>query len=264
VQKFGDFAPSDITRFLKRHFRENLSRLGMISEWGVDYKEKSCLLWSTTRVGFSAGNQIFGLSYARLQEDGWKPFTVTRECLSLATRKHPTTGIDELVTGCTGGFVRRQDLSSRSIDGTIPYTFNLTSPRLLMGVADATGKARGDQPIVIESAYVRSESTGAYTLSGNFTRDNLNPENYQFTLGTGADGFMLDDDFLDDTLLGSDEGSMEIAYSQPPTVGECRSLKFSLIQGGLDQDANLLEMGIEYTPAGQTRKSPVQSAQEES
>jgi hypothetical protein len=261
VFQYGNFAPKDITRYLRRHFRELISRANMNATWGVDYKEKNCLLWATTTVGATRNDQMFGMSYTRLAEDNWKPFTVTRECYSMAIRKNPTTKIDEVVTGSADGFVRRQDINLRSLDGITPYTYNLTSPRLLIGTVDAAGKPRGDMPGVLESIYVRSESTGDYTLYGSFSRDNLPAETYGFALGETIGDFVLGTSILGVGRLGTND-AMEIAYSNPSAVGECRSLKFTLLQGGLDQDANLLEMGIEYTPAGQTRKSPVQSARD--
>lgn len=262
VQKFGNFAPSDITRFLRRHFKDKLSRANQAAVWGVDYKEKKCLLWATTTIGTTENNQMFGLDYGRLPEDGWKAFTVTRGCNSLGIRKHPTTKIDELVTGNTDGFVRRQDTASRNIDTTTAYSFNLISPRLLLGQADAAGKLRGDQPITIEEIYVRSESAGNYTLHGNFNRDNLPGESYAFTLGNTG-GFIMGQSLLQAGGIGEKLGTndaMEISYSDPAVAGECRGLKFTLTQGGLDQNAKLLELGIEYTPAGQTRISPVAAA----
>ena len=247
VQQYGNYAEMDITRFLKRHFRDYISRSNLTAGWAVNYVEKSCLLWATTKSGGSENNQMFGLSYARLQEDGWKPFTVTRDCFSMALRKHPSTRVDELVTGGTDGFIRRQDLAGRNIDDT-PYTMNLTTPRMLYATTDAAGVPKGDQPGVLEDCYLRSESVGAYSLTAMVRRDNHKPENYLFNLGSNTGTAILP--FTLPAVLGGTK--MEVGYSNPPLIGECRAVQFTLIQSGLDQDAKLIELGFKYKPISQS------------
>jgi len=253
VQQYGDFQESDITRYLKRHFRENVNRNYFNRVWGVNYREKSCLLWTTTLASSASNDQLFGISYARLQEDGWKPFTVSRPCQSLAIRKNPVSRIDEIITGNADGFVRRQDILDRNIDG-VAYNMDVVTPRLILAAADKTGKSRGDQPVVLDRCFIRADSTGSYNLGVTIERDNEPSDNYVFGLGIDMSGFILDQSLLDDGLIGGD--AIELSWSDPPLVGECRTVRFRLSQNGVDEDASLIELGIECNPAAQSNRSP--------
>lgn len=244
---YGDFTESDVTRYLKRFFREIINRSNLSSCQGVNYASKSCCLWTFTGAGSTENNLVLGLSYVRVEEEGWKAFTWNRDCFSAAIRKHPSTVLDEVVFGGTDGFVRRQDTNSRNIDDDTSYSFRMQSPHLLLGQS-YDGRVRGDQPFAINRMYLRSVASGDHDVSVTITRDNQTPETYAFN--QGSSGFELDVSQLDIDTLGGE--STRIIYADPAPVGVARSVQLDIIQSGLNQDANLLEVGMELEPIAQT------------
>jgi hypothetical protein len=194
-----------------------------------------------------------GMSYIRLEEEGFKPFTVKRDCYSAALRKHPTTKIDEVIFGGTDGFVRRQDTAARNLDSTTAYNMRLLSPQLLLGTTDAMGKPNPDQPVVLEDVYMRSVASGNYDIRMSVIRDNLSAEEYLFNQGVA--GFILGS--AENGVLGEDAlggASMQRIYSDPQVIGECTVAQFDINQGGYDEDAYILEIGVYVTPAAASRQ----------
>ena len=45
--------------------------------------------------------------------------------------------------------------------------------------------------------------------------------------------------------------SVPIIYSTTSAFGSARAVQFEITQGGVNQDAQLLEFGVEYTPQSQ-------------
>ncbi len=249
---YGDFTESDITKYLKRFFREEINRSNLNLCQGVNYAAKSCCLWTFSSAGATDNNLVLGLSYVRVEEEGWKAFVWRRDCFSAALRKNPTSKIDEVVFGGTDGFARRQDTNNRNIDSTTAYSFRMQSPHLLLGQS-YDGRVRGDQPFNIERMYLRSVASGDHDVDVTITRDSQAPETYAFNQGSA--GFVMDVDMLDAGTLGGE--STRIIYADPNPAGSARSMQFDIIQSGLNQDANLLELGIEIVPLAQTEATEV-------
>jgi hypothetical protein len=245
---YGNFAPTFLTRYLGGHFRTQVNKTNLAKVWGVDYADKSCALWTYTSASGSENDATLGLSYIRLQEEGWKPFTWTRGGISATVRIHPTTKTREIVFGGTDGVAYRQDTSARSLNGVTAYTMRIITPQLLLGTQDATGKPRADQPINLERIFLRGEATGDHDIQAMVTRDESQPEAYTFNQGTA--GFILDVSMLDVDSLGA--ATTRIVYSDPMAAGEARSIQLDISQGGLNEDANILELGIEITSTAQS------------
>jgi hypothetical protein len=250
VQEFGNFGEKDVTRYLKGFFRDSINRSNLHLVWGVNYASKSCCLWTMTEGGASENNMALGMSYIRLEEEGFKPFTVKRDCFSAALRKNPGTKIDEVVFGGTDGFARRQDTAARNLDSTTAYNMRLLSPQLLLGTTDQMGKPNPDQPVVLEDMYMRSVASGNYDIRVSVIRDNLSAEEYLFNQGVA--GFILGTSVLGVDALGG--SSMQRVYSDPQVIGECTAAQLDINQGGYDQDAYILEIGVYVTPAGASRQ----------
>lgn len=248
TEKYGNFTQADVTRYLKTFFRDQLNRTQLHKVWGVDYADKNCMLWVMPSAGFTENKMTFGLSYARVQEEGLKPFSWSRAGISMAIRKNPTTYNNQVVFGDTDGFCRIQDGTSRNIDGTTAYNMRLQSPEVILGQTDGAGKGRADQPVRLERFYLRSTASGDYNVNIDVTRDTKSADSYVFN--QDAAGFMLDEDFLDIDSLGNERTNLR--YSDPPVKGEARTLQLDIVQGGLNEDADLLELGVEYTPLSQT------------
>lgn len=270
TQEFGNFTSADESRFLKKFFRElNHSRLNRV--WAADYGQKSAVLWATPGSGLTVNDKALGFSYVRMQEEGYKPFIINRTCSAIAVRRNPSNKLDELIFGTNQGTVLKQDVAARSesafsttgfqldldrldIDilgglyGSRAYNMRVQTPQLLLAQGDKVGQPRGDQPFTLTGMYIRAASSGNHNLQVAVTRDSNPPESYTFNLG--ATGFELDVDRLDDGTLGGVQ--MRLAYSEPPIVGEARAVQFDIIQGGLNEDAHLFEMGVSYKPTALT------------
>lgn len=245
--EFGNFREKDLTRFLRGYFRESVNMTHLQKVWGTDYSEKSCVVWVLPAAGSAEPNRLFGLSYIQLAEKGWQPFTWTRGGISACTRIHPTTRRRNLVFGTTDGFVALQDTADRSIYSNTAYAARMLSPEVLIGEADGGGRPRGDIPVTLERMYLRSKSSGDHDVNVTVKRDNgVEP----YTFNQGSSGFLLGTSILGVHKLGGTK--TRIVYSKPPVIGTTRGVQFDITQGGLNQDMNLLEIGLEYTSSGQS------------
>jgi hypothetical protein len=275
TEMFGSFTGKEETRFLKKFFREqiNTSRLNRV--WAVDYSQKSCAMWAMTAAGSSTNDKVLGLSYIRHEEEGYKPFTWSgRSCVSAAIRKSPTTDLDEVIFGTNVGSVLRQDTLARAVAvfataglvldtdsldtgilggsvAGVAYNMHLRTPQILIGQHDALGKPRPDQSVTLYSMYMRSISVGNHDINVSLTRDNEEAEQYKFNQGQSS--FRLDRSSLDVGTLGGEQ--MRLVYSDPPVVGSCRALQIEITQGGLSEDAHILEMCLMVKPEALTHES---------
>lgn len=242
---------NNVTRYHKSFFKNQINRTVLNKTWGVDYSSNHSLVWTLQSNGGTEPDLAFGLSVIKLKEKGYLPFKINRQCLSAAIRIHPTTKVRELIFGGTDGFARRQDTSDRNIDGTTSYGMRVTTPQILLSSADAQGHPKGDQPVKIQRLYLRSISVGDYNVVVNLTRDEQSAESYNFN--QGSKGFLLDTSVLDVDILGGT--SALINYADPFPIGEARAVQFDITQNGVNEDANLIEMGIDWIPTGQSSQS---------
>jgi hypothetical protein len=275
TEAFGSFTGKEETRFLKKFFREQINTTRLDRVWAVDYSQKSCAMWTMTQAGSSTNDKVLGLSYIRHEEEGYKPFTWGgRSCVSAAIRKSPTTDLDEVIFGTNVGAVLRQDTTARAVavfatsglvldqdalDSSVlggsvagvAYNMHLRTPQLLIGQHDALGKPRPDQAVTLYSMYMRSISVGNHDINVSLTRDNEDAEQYKFNQGQTS--FRLDRSALDVGTLGGEQ--MRLVYSDPPVVGSCRALQIEITQGGLSEDAHILEIGLMIKPEALTHES---------
>ncbi len=244
TEKFGNFEGVDLTRFLRGFLRSDVNRTRLANVWGVNWAEKQAVVWSMTRSGQAEEDMAFGLSYIRLKEEGiLKPFTWSvRECLSVAIRDNPTNRRKELVFGSTDGFWLRQDTSDRNLEGMTAYTMRVMTPSVILAATDTAGKPRGDQPVQLYRMYMRTVPTGNYDISVRVTRDNATAETYTFN--QQATGAVFDTAIFDTDVWGG--GGMLLRTAD--MTGEARAIELDITQGGLNQDANIHEIGVEWKP----------------
>lgn len=245
-QTTADFQESLVTRFLTGYFRDNIARTRFPNVWGINYASKGAVIWTMTQVGSTTNNQVLGVSYIRRAEEGLKPFVWNRACQSAAIRDNPTTRLKELVFGNTTGFVLREDVADRNIETSTAYTMRIQTPQLVIGVQDKAGTSRYDQPVTLRRLYMRTRPVGDFNISVDLTRDTSSPETYTFNQGTS--GFILGTSLLGTGTLGG--GNLQVGIAD--LVGECRSVSLDITQGGLNQDANIYEMAIEFEPTGES------------
>jgi hypothetical protein len=246
TDRFADFQESLATRFLMGYFRELLNRNRLNKVWGVNYASKGMVIWTVSAIGTTANAQAFGLSYIRRAEEGIKPFIWNRTCQSAAIRINPTTGNKELIFGSNNGFILREDVADRNIETSTAYTVRLQTPQLILGLQDAMGSQRFDQPVTLHRLYLRTRPTGTHNITVALQRDDQTPESYNFSQGTT--GFILGTSRLGTGVLGG--GNLQVGIAD--IVGECRSVSMDITQGGLNEDANIYEIAIEFTPISES------------
>jgi len=239
TEKFGDFVEADLTRFLRGFFTNEVKRSQLNAVWGTNYTRKSCVVWTATSAASSEPDMIFGLSYILSQEQGLKAFTWPgRSCHSAAIRINPSTSVPELCFGTTGGFVERHDTGTNYSlnNGSDAYTFRITTPQIIL----PPPQPRGDQPVGLYSMYMKSRPVGNWDITVSLQRDQETAESYTFNQGTA--GFLLDTSELDTGILGGNP--LQTVVNN--TLGEARSIQLDITQGGLNQSAEIYEMGVDY------------------
>jgi hypothetical protein len=209
-------------------------------------------LWVLPGFGSTTNNRTFGISYARAQEEGLKAFTWTRGGACAGIRIHPTTGRREVLFGGNAdGFVTREDQADRSIsNGTTAYTMRLKTPRLLFAEVDAAGKPRPYGVGNLQRMGLRSISTGNWNVNVNARLDRSAGQSLMFNQGTQR--FIFGTNKFGDPFGG---GVGQTAFQEP--VGEGRALQLDFTQGGLNQDAHLVEASVDWKPTAFSKASNV-------
>ena len=245
TERYGNFSQSDLTRYQKTFFRNTIN-LGQIARsWGQHYATKSCAIWTLTQSGITDPDLIFGISYARLKEEGLQCFTwPRRSCFSAAIRNNPTTRLDELVLGTTDGRCERQDTTTRTLANGTAYNFLLETPQLIVAPIEAS-----DQPVTLERAYMKSTPVGPWNAVVDIQRDASTSESYNFDQGTS--GFILDTSILDVDSLNDGVGQTVVQN----LVGTSSAIRLTFKQTGLGQDIDLHEFGIDWTKSARTSES---------
>lgn len=258
TQEFGDYAGADLTASLKEYFRTGINRTRLDKVWGAHYQHKGCAMWGLTPSGAGKNTQAFGISYVNKETQGLRPFVVNRECSSVGIRINPTTKANELVFGSTDGFLRREDLQDRSIDGGSGYSFRVLTPSIILGEVDSQGKPKGDQPVQLHRIWLRSRPTGEYNITINIYRDGYAPEAYTF--GQGTQGFILGTSVLGTGRLGG--GTLQTVVRK--CQGRARSVRLELTTTANQFDAELYEVGIDWTPVAPSLAANIQEASDTS
>ena len=254
TDRFGDFANTYLSRFLRGHFRDKINRTRLNRVWGVNDTDRGQALWVYTASGSSENDRTLGLSYNRLEEDGLKALTWTRGGISAAMRINPGNSFREVVFGSTDGFCRREQVSDRSIDASTGYTFRLTTPQIILGNQDKEGRPKGDLPITLYDFYVRMHPRTTGDLTVNITRDNQASQSYTITHSTV--GSLWGTGVFGTATFGG--GTLQTGYVQDIGLsGQCRAVTIDLQQGGANQDVEVFEMGIKSVPAAETRAPTV-------
>ena len=250
TEKFGNFTGAFLTRFLTGFFRTEINRTRLANVWFANYSHKSAALWTFTPSGGSANNLALGLSYIRTNEEGLKPFTWTgRTCQSAAIRINPTTMLRELVFGGNDGFVYRQDTTNYSLNNTTAYNYRVRTPQIILTDKDPQGNPIGDQPVVLRDVYLRSRPLGNYNITISVQRDNEAAESYTFNQGSAA--AIWDTSVFGTGVFGG--SILQTVHASGRVVGRCRTVRLDIQQGGLNQNAEIYEVGMEYDPTAPSR-----------
>lgn len=243
TEKFGNFTGEFLTRYLTGFFRTEINRTRLANVWFANYSHKSAAVWVFTPSGGSANNLVLGLSYIRVKEEGLKPFTWTgRTCQSAGIRINPTSKLRELVFGGNDGKIYRQDTSNYSLNNATAYNYRVRTPQIILTDKDEQGNPIGDQPAILRDIYLRSRPVGNYDVTISVQRDNEASESYTFNQGTSA--AVWDTSVFGTGVFGG--AILQTVHASGRVVGRCRSIRLDIQQGGLNQSAEVYEVGVDY------------------
>ena len=269
TEQYGDYQGAFLTRFLQTFYRDSVSRSRHANVWSCNYVEKGSALWVYSANGSSTNNRTLGISYARIQEDGLKPFIWTRGGASCAIRIN--AGVREVVFGGNAdGFVTREDMTSRSIsNGATAYALRAKTPKILFAEKHPDGSVVPYRTGTVQGVALNSNSTGDWDIELTLTRDNGGGELYKFNQGndiTTTGGFLLGTSILDlDTLGGGGTtGEPQIVFNEADAAttvygGEARTIQLDFTQGGLNQDAHLMETTVFWQPGAYSLATDIES-----
>jgi hypothetical protein len=263
TEAYGDFQGAYLTRFLRSYFRSSINRAGLARVWGVNYDEKGCGLWVIAGAGSATNNRTFGLSYARIEEEGLKPFEWTRGGASAGIRINPSSALREVVFGGTTGFVTLEDQPSRSLASGAAYSLRGTTPKIFFAEQDEGGRPRPYGVGTPCRLGLRSVSTGDWDVTISVQRDNIGSTLHTFNQGadlTTVSGFTLGSSALGSDSLGGGAvaGGPQIAFATD-LGGTCRTVQFDITQGGFNEDAHLSELVLDWTPEAFSTASNVET-----
>lgn len=251
TQEFGDFRGAFLSSQLNLYFKDTITRTRLAQVWGVNYAAKSSALWVIPIVTSTTNNATLGISYRRIGDRRIQPFTWSRSGASAAIRIHPTSLLKEVVFGNTAGFTLRQDQQERALTPNIAYNFRLQTPWVLTGEVDSQGHPRPYGPASLERIGLRSISTGNHNVSVTVTADMSGSQTVLLNQGTnfvGAVPSIFDQVLFDQAVFDSSTGSFDAQFGFDNIALEGRAVKLDITQGGLREDAALIEIAIEKTP----------------
>ena len=248
TEKFGNFEQADLTRFLKRFFREDITTTRMNFSQAVHYQEQSCVVFTLASAAGTEEDMALVLSYIRFKEEGIKASTwgPDRTAMSAAIRIN-ASGRRQLVFGSTDGFVLIEDDATRVLPSSTAYTMRITTPRITI--------LPGDMPATLYKMYLKLVPVGNYNVSVDVTRDGQSPQT--FTFNQGQAGFILDTDALDTGRLGGGILSTVYPNNAAGLSGECRAVEIDITQGGASQDSGIYELGLIVDKAAVTRAASI-------
>src|SRR3990167_2494419 len=241
TQKFGNYVGADLTRFHSKYFQTRINRSRLDRVVGLNYVGKGCALWGITPSGQAPNSGVFGISYIRAEEEGLKPFLWNRDCFSAAMRFNPSTYLREPVFGSSDGYALRQDVGTRSLAGGTAYTYLARTPSVILAPVDANGKARISQRVTLNKMYVRSRSVGDYNLTVKVARDGGAFTSH--SVNQGYQGFLLGTSVLGTGVLGAND----IQTVGVDLSGEARTVALELEQAGVNQDAEVYDVALEWS-----------------
>jgi hypothetical protein len=236
---YGDYNESALSRPIHQYLRDHLT-LGFLNRaWAATDVRRSQVIFTIPIDTSSFCNQILMMDFSRPQV--WWAIWPSYDANCVASVIDSTnSNARGLMIGSQDGFVRRTNLSNRSIDGATAITAKATTPFTNYGNPFITK--------TIATAALGIAPKGNYTAQFGWTRDN-NAQQTQ-TVSEGG-GNVLDSFILDTSVLGG--SSYVDRFLELEEGGEFRSISYQALNSGLNQDLELhslsatVEVGAEST-----------------
>ena len=220
---FGDYSESTLSRPIDSWLRDHTTSSSLKKVWAVTDAFRGYTLFTVPVDTATTPNHHLLMDF-RFSPPRWSHWNAFN---SHALASVVDGGVPKIFDGSDDGFVRRINISARSIDATTGYVGRFDTPNFHYGDAG--------QMKVIERAALGIVPKGLYDIEFGWTRDS-NPEQ-TFSQGQGGIGFLLDTDFLDTGVLG---GSFYAdRFMSLEEGGEFRSVSYSARNGSKDQDMEI-------------------------
>lgn len=238
---YGDFFDAALSRPINGWILEHLNYTRLRNIWAAT-DPLGGKVFITMSIDASSTNNIVLVMDYRSAPDviRWSNVpSYEQESLSLFV---DINGRRRILGGGNDGYVRRLNVSDRSIDGSTALSYNVLTPFMSYG-----------QPMYMKNLGpigIGMSPKGAFNFTFGWTRDNNAQQTVTLTQ-SGADvlGSASANQFtLDSSTLG---GSQFVDhYNEMEEGGEFRSIQFQWLQSGVNQDIELHGLSAMITPSG--------------
>lgn len=230
TQSYGDFLEASMSRpinigWIRGHL--NYNRLRNI--WAVNDPLNEIVYFTASWDASTTNNIVLAMDYRRAPEIRWSKLTAyAAASLGLFV---DTNGIRRVLSGGNDGYVRRMNISDRSLDGSTAINYKVTTPYLNYGMP-MTMKT-------LERSSVGISPKGSYSGTFAWTRDNNAQQTNTFTQG-GTD--VLGPASANQFTLGTSAlGGAQFVdrYMELEGAGEFRGIQFQVLDTGNYQDLEM-------------------------
>ena len=224
---YGDFNEGALTLPIHKWLREHLNYQRLRYIQASVNPQEGWVLFTMSIDASTTNNCVLMLDYRgwpqRLHWAYWPAYDASSIALFV-----DTNGARRALIGGNDGFIRRTNMSSRSIDGTTSIPAKVTLPYLNYG-----------SPLIMKTLHYASVGIapkGAYTTTFAWTRDDASQQSATVDQGGGD---VLGDADANEFTLGTSTlagGQYVDRYMDLTEGGEFRNVQFQLTQNGIGQD----------------------------
>ena len=228
---YGDFNEVALSRPIHKYLRENVNFVRLQRCWAATNVQRSLVAITIPVNAGTFPNQILVMDYSK-GDIRWSQWPAYNACCVASVIDATDNSRPKFYIGGRDGYVRRTDVTARSIDGATSIAAKVTTPY--------TDYGSTFQMKALSGIGVGIAPKGGYNLTFNWQCDT----NVQQTatvaqsggnvLGGGAGSFTLDH-----STLGLLSGSLYATRFIEETHGEFRAIQYQVTQNGVDEDLEL-------------------------
>ena len=232
TEEFGDFNQKFLSRPIDTYIKEGLKTASLSGAQAVDQTNLGAIYITLPSANSVTNDRVLVLDY-RFEIPRWSILT-NPKAASIAIIKS-TDLVDTLhFGGYSDGQVLVGEKSLKNWDGE-SIGMNVELPHMNMGSFEKTK--------VLYQIRINTIPKGVYDINVNYIQDG----NTQSTSFTQTDQGALGSFVLGTTVLG---GTTFESIVRDDVQGEFRNMILQILQGGLNEDAEIQSLGITITGAG--------------
>lgn len=230
---YGDFLEASLSRPINGWIRDHLNFNRIRNIWAATAPLEGRTYITISIDSSSTNNVVLVMDFRNPQDIRWSRVPAYKQG-SLAMFVD-TNGIRRVLGGGNDGFVRRLNISDRSIDSATALSYLVTTPYLNYG-----------NPFLmktLEGAAVGIQPKGDFTTTFGWTRAGATRQTQTFSQSGGGilGSFELDSDVLGgssflDKFIATEEG------------GEFRSIQYDIRQGAVNEDIEVHNFSAVVSP----------------